>query len=448
MKATSEAPPESPTTARPLDFDEDAHETSSPTAANMDSSKSDAKITSTEEAPPTKPPRPQSPREQAEQTLKEAFPSIDAGVVRAVLTASGGQVEPAFNALLGMSDPDSQQREPDPPARPPRPAQGPPTTTAQSQLEADEMYARQLAEHYSAGAGAGRERQRQAPQVQGQQSQMLGQGGQMPSQNQASPERSFLDGWSDNQVNRAIKDNLPLDDLPVIRENIRKGFLETQSTVNKWIGSIRKKIDGDEEADDFSSQPARPAQGYQARNQSYGRRSGDMIRRSGDMDRYDADPELIDDDFSRLELRDTENAAPPKPARPGRPLANPDLFKPTPAPPMAGRKVSFQEGPPEEIRDMYSSSPKPTQQKQQQQQGSANKSSKWQPLASVDPAPVSPLGERENDPFSLGDSDDDKEGKAEDGKSDEAERLQNSISEAIAEDGTNKGTSEKGGTKA
>lgn len=54
-----------------------------------------------DEAPP-KPPRPLSPQQIAENTLKEAFPSIDAAVVKAVLRASGGRVEPAFNALLGM----------------------------------------------------------------------------------------------------------------------------------------------------------------------------------------------------------------------------------------------------------------------------------------------------------------------------------------------------------
>lgn len=59
--------------------------------------------TEEEEIPPPKPPRPLSPRQQAENTLKEAFPSIDAAVVRAVLTASGGRVEPAFNALLGKT---------------------------------------------------------------------------------------------------------------------------------------------------------------------------------------------------------------------------------------------------------------------------------------------------------------------------------------------------------
>lgn len=56
-----------------------------------------------EEVPPPKPPRPLSPQQQAENTLKEAFPSIDAAVVKAVLMASGGRVEPAFNALLGTT---------------------------------------------------------------------------------------------------------------------------------------------------------------------------------------------------------------------------------------------------------------------------------------------------------------------------------------------------------
>lgn len=58
-----------------------------------------------DEGAPEKPPRPMSPRQQAEITLIEAFPSIDAKVVKAVLTASGGQVEPAFNALLGKYHP-------------------------------------------------------------------------------------------------------------------------------------------------------------------------------------------------------------------------------------------------------------------------------------------------------------------------------------------------------
>lgn len=86
-------PPESPTTARELDFDDD----DVPASPKI----SKAPGATEESAPPAQPPRPTSPREQAEQTLREAFPSIDASVVKAILVASRGQVEPAFNALLG-----------------------------------------------------------------------------------------------------------------------------------------------------------------------------------------------------------------------------------------------------------------------------------------------------------------------------------------------------------
>jgi len=57
-----------------------------------------------EEAPPPRPARPTSPNTQNLATLIEAFPDIDTKIVKAVLTASGGQVEPAFNALLGELD--------------------------------------------------------------------------------------------------------------------------------------------------------------------------------------------------------------------------------------------------------------------------------------------------------------------------------------------------------
>lgn len=52
----------------------------------------------------------------------------------------------------GMSDPNSQVEVP--PSKPPRTSQTGPTSTAQSQLEADEMYARQLAEHYGASSSS------------------------------------------------------------------------------------------------------------------------------------------------------------------------------------------------------------------------------------------------------------------------------------------------------
>jgi hypothetical protein len=46
-----------------------------------------------------------SPQQQAQNTLIEAFPDIDSNVIKAVLVASGGKVEPAFNALLSRFAP-------------------------------------------------------------------------------------------------------------------------------------------------------------------------------------------------------------------------------------------------------------------------------------------------------------------------------------------------------
>ncbi|KAL6245248.1 ubiquitin-binding protein cue5 [Rhinocladiella similis] len=379
LKAT-DGPPESPTTARPLDFDSDQEtgtistptKTSKPETLPTLPPKDDP-------APPAKPPRPLSPREQAEITLKEAFPSIDANVVRAVLSASGGNVEPAFNALLGMSDPDSQ-REPEPPARPPRPIVQPPSSTHMSQMEADELYARQLAEHYE-----GADRQQGGRRGSGGRfnehlpGSRVGRPGASPNSDDV-PWRSFID-----------------DDLPEIRDNIKKGFIETQTTVNKWLTAFKKKLDGEDDDATFAGQSEQPPP-------MPPRRSGDM-RRSADLQRYDADMQPIGDDFSKLELRDGE--APPRTS--SRPLANPNLFKSNERRPSPGstRKVSFQDGPPEEIRDMYSASPKPgNTTSTATAPGSGGKTSKWQPLTSIDPSPVA-----DNDPFSLGDSDEEKDAK-------------------------------------
>lgn len=40
-------------------------------------------------------------QQKNEHMLKEAFPSVEMAVVKAVLTASRGDIEAAFNALLG-----------------------------------------------------------------------------------------------------------------------------------------------------------------------------------------------------------------------------------------------------------------------------------------------------------------------------------------------------------
>jgi len=107
-----------------------------------------------------------------------------------------------------------------------------------------------------------------------------------------------------------------------------------------------------------------------------------------------------------------------------RPLANPDLFKPSPSIPKAdGRKVSFQSN---DQEDIYSASPKIPA-------SVPGKQSKWQPLSNVAP---SPMGENDNDPFSLGDSEDEKESKDRVGgkeiKQEDTERLKKAAAEAMA----------------
>lgn len=173
-----------------------------------------------------------------------------------------------------MSDPDAA-RELIPPPQPPRPAPAQRYgSTPRTQLEADEQYARQLAEHYDGGSYGPRTSSRSAPY---QQSRFT------PTEQQYE-ERSFID-----------------DDLPVIKENLRKGFLETQSKVNGWITNLKKRIDGDEEDNISPQQSYNPPGGdpYRARRSADGRQSSDY-------NRYDADPQVLSDDFAGIQMRSDE----------------------------------------------------------------------------------------------------------------------------------------------
>ncbi|KAK2044377.1 CUE domain-containing protein [Colletotrichum somersetense] len=407
--------PESPTTVRPLDLsdDEDVQETgvlggeapSQNTTANTTTSSTMASSTTAAEVPPPKPPRPSTETQKTEDILKEAFPSIDISVIKAVLRASGGKIDPAFNALLEMTDPDAAQNETadeQPPAQPPRPQGG----AQLSQLEADELYARQLAEHFdNVGSYEARTSNRSpGGRVQRQQT------GLEPRPNPEGRESNFFE-----------------DELPVIQEKLRKGFIETQGKVNSWITTMKKRFD--EEFGDEDETGQRPGQ---AQGQYGARRPGESSRRSGDYDRYDADPQVLSDDFAGMKF-----AADGTPLRDNsRPLSNPDLYKPPPPSkspkPHDGRKVAFREGA-EEI-DVYGSSPRRSA---EDLSGSKAKSSKWQPLSTVDPNPIS-----DNDPFSLGDSEDEREAKekaasskdaVDAATSEDSERLKKAAAEAMAD---------------
>ncbi|KAK4547293.1 hypothetical protein LTR36_000948 [Oleoguttula mirabilis] len=409
-------PEESATTREEMDFDDNEQEggrvsplgPETPSQPVPKSSSPKPRVSFQEghdEIPPPKPPRPLSPQVQAENTLIEAFPSIDTKVVKAVLAASGGRVEPAFNALLGMSDPDFRPEEAAPP-QPPRPTKRAP----QNQLEADEMYARRLADQYnSAPRGQGqnkynqREPARRAPN-------------QQPThynEDEDDHERSFFD-----------------DDLPEIGKNIQQGFMETQKKVNSWINNFRKKIDGEEDDDEdlYSSSQAPSRQGTgqsQGRRQNFGSSQSEQMygirksaeqqtRRSTEAQRYDADPhELGEDEFERLELRD-EEAPPMQPPRTSsRAKANPDLFKPQPKPP--------QSGPVDEVdaieRKLSAAGQDPDK-----------AGRKWQPLTSIAPHPA----DEDNDPFSLGDDEEETGAKVEDIRKEDTDRLKRAARNSVS----------------
>lgn len=159
-----------------------------------------------------------------------------------------------------MTDPEAAKQEPEeqPPAQPPRP-QG---QNPMSQLEADELYARQLAEHYD-NVGA----------YEARTSSINRNRRQQPDLDDEDRERNFID-----------------DDLPIIRENLRQGFLDTQTKVNGWISNLRKRIEDNFDEGEEETHNQGPSQ----------RHSGDRSRRSGDYDRYDADPQVLSDDFAGM----------------------------------------------------------------------------------------------------------------------------------------------------
>lgn len=357
-----------------------------------------------EPAPPPKPPRPLTEQQKAEQTLKDAFPTVEAPVIKAVLTASRGNVESAFHALLEMTDPSAVEQEAPPPPQPPRPPMQDPQSQAaygrlspNSQLAADEEYARRLAMQYE-NEGAAYEHRTSTPYA---------RSGNRRNMDPAYPSRPRPEtGLKPNEMWGEREHSFIDDDLPVIQENLRKGFVETQNKFNTWFTGIKKRIDDEfnHESDDEDDgqhpgsastgrpgQPGRPGGPGRGGYGTYGSRQ--QGRRSGD---YDADPTLLTDDFAGIQLHGD--------GTPVRMPNNPNVFRPPPLStsprPEGERKVSFRDG--DEVIDMYSASPKVPS-----KDGlgtAATKTSKWQPMSSVDPTPIA-----DNDPFSLGDSEDEKD---------------------------------------
>lgn len=277
---------------------------------------------------------------------------MDSKVIKAVLVASGGQVEPAFNALLGtkihltpapsfhylrrdknahvhnvgMSDPNFKEEEETPPAQPPRP------TTQQLQEQEDERLARQMYAHERAAMERATQRQRQQEQPYNADSSSEPDYSFEGLFRLRLPTSSFLSGNAEPSLReRVVADQMCYsDDFAAFRENVKQGFNTTQTKFNKWMTDFRKRLDGDEEErrgeDEIGPGPASaiaqqqqqpPPQrhnfGPSQREQLYGiskTAERNAARRSTDQDRYDADPKVLGDDFAELELRDEGTPSP------------------------------------------------------------------------------------------------------------------------------------------
>lgn len=168
-----------------------------------------------EEAPP-QPPRPLSPKQQIKKQVSEAFPTIEEKYIQTVLIASNYNLESSFNALLYLSDPSSvdlNELEAE--------AEAPPLPSRKSQLEQDELLAKQLDQQYNKPRAHRRHRQHSQDEQRDQQSQ---------------DERLYDDDEDDNIISNFVE-----KDLPVIKEQFNKNLEMTKSKLNTWVSSWKQQ---------------------------------------------------------------------------------------------------------------------------------------------------------------------------------------------------------------
>ncbi|GMM37930.1 ubiquitin-binding protein [Saccharomycopsis crataegensis] len=187
---------------------------SSPTEPLDNLSKSPSILKKSGEKPPPRPPRPLSPRQKAKKTLQDAFPNMEEKYINAVLIASEGDLNPAFNALLYLSDPESKVEVPEPKQKPPVPSRN---RHKSLQMQEDERLARRLAREFN------------KPEV-----------GSNPQPNTRSANTEEPD-----VINQFLD-----EDLPQLKKQFEKGFEETRQKVGTFFSGITKQLQGDDDSDE------------------------------------------------------------------------------------------------------------------------------------------------------------------------------------------------------
>ncbi|QLL34912.1 hypothetical protein HG536_0H02870 [Torulaspora globosa] len=173
------------------------------------------------------------------EQLKEAFPNMESKFIKAVIIASQGALDPAFNALLYLSDPESGKdielpKEPIAVGTPQLPAR-----RQQSQLEQDEILARQLDEQYNRtqqrthrSRGSDAERQAHRQRLRDRQRR---KNHPLSPEEQRELEAADEDSWTQFMEK----------DLPVLRERANRSIQDTATKLNGWISGIRRNLVGE-----------------------------------------------------------------------------------------------------------------------------------------------------------------------------------------------------------
>ncbi|KAL3233581.1 Ubiquitin-binding protein CUE5 [Nakaseomyces bracarensis] len=172
-------------------------------------------------------PAPEALKEDQNPLLKElqdAFPNMEEKYIKAVIIASQGALDPAFNALLFLSDPESG-KDIELPSQPLKETPSLPPRRKQTQLEHDEMLARQLDEQYN--------RRRKS----------------RPHNNSRGHERrqygtDHFDGEEDDSWSQFVE-----KDLPEITARAKGSLQETATKVGSWFNGVKKNFIGENDLD-------------------------------------------------------------------------------------------------------------------------------------------------------------------------------------------------------
>ncbi|KAG7192018.1 ubiquitin-binding protein cue5 [Scheffersomyces spartinae] len=273
-----------------------------------------------EENAPPRPPRPESPILKLQREMKEAFPDVDEKTIYAILIASRGQQEYAFNALLYLSDPSYKPEI--------ALVEQPVTTsvlggtrgntgTGSGNTEDDERLARELQKEFEQEERMRRREYRRAQQHHQHHQHQL----------------------QDAQGNQDLE--IP-DEFEQIKETFAKGVEDARSTINGWVSSLAKKIDNKKSDDDENDYGNNGGQGNAVNSPKlFGALGGSSVTgrtqggRQGGKARFDEDPVILSSGVNLISLHNQEAddsegpALPKRKESPGAPPSTKTSAKPS-----------------------------------------------------------------------------------------------------------------------